>query len=387
MPPEPSPPETYFARAGRTREEELREQAEQCINSPIARAVLESLDGLVVVLNADRQIIAVNAALLEALREEGLEDPLGMRWGEASHCVHAPEGPDGCGTSRACRYCGAALAIQAAQESHGKVEGECRMTIRRGGKLEAREFQLKATPLRLPFGEVLVPVFHDVSDRNRREILEAAFLHDLSNTLSALSCWSDMMKIGAIDAASAAARIVDISAQLSTVVDHQRLLLQAEKGLLRVEASAMETGAFLDALRSSLAANPQAMAKGLSVAVRAGSERTVRTDPTLLIRILSNMGINAIEAALPGDAITLAWNGRGFSVHNPGFIPEEIALQIFQRSFSTKARTGRGLGTYSMKILGENVLGGSVGFRTSPEAGTEFFIQLPGPASEVPAGH
>jgi len=70
-------------------------------------------------------------------------------------------------------------------------------------------------------------------------------------------------------------------------------------------------------------------------------------------------------------------DGRArFEVHNPGVIPDDVALRIFQRSFSTRGGKGRGLGTYSMKILGENVLGGSVGFQSDPAAGTAFHLDL-----------
>jgi sensor histidine kinase regulating citrate/malate metabolism len=58
-------------------------------------------------------------------------------------------------------------------------------------------------------------------------------------------------------------------------------------------------------------------------------------------------------------------------------IPEKVALRIFQRSFSTKAKKGRGIGTYSMKLFGERYLGGKVGFETNEEKGTMFFIELP----------
>ena len=51
---------------------------------------------------------------------------------------------------------------------------------------------------------------------------------------------------------------------------------------------------------------------------------------------------------------------------------------MFQRSFSTKAARGRGFGTYAMKVLGETVLGGKVGFTASWEEGTRFHIELPG---------
>lgn len=66
-----------------------------------------------------------------------------------------------------------------------------------------------------------------------------------------------------------------------------------------------------------------------------------------------------------------------FSVHNPGPIPEEVQAQLFQRSFSTKEGRGRGIGLYSVKLLTERYLGGSVNFHSSPEAGTTFTVTLP----------
>jgi sensor histidine kinase regulating citrate/malate metabolism len=50
-------------------------------------------------------------------------------------------------------------------------------------------------------------------------------------------------------------------------------------------------------------------------------------------------------------------------------------MQVFMRSFSTKG-VQRGLGTYSMKILGEQYLGGKVDFETNPKNGTTFYIDL-----------
>jgi sensor histidine kinase regulating citrate/malate metabolism len=56
---------------------------------------------------------------------------------------------------------------------------------------------------------------------------------------------------------------------------------------------------------------------------------------------------------------------------------EDIQLQIFNRSFSTKA-ADRGLGTYSMKILTEKYLKGKIYFTSKPETGTSFIIEIPG---------
>jgi sensor histidine kinase regulating citrate/malate metabolism len=55
---------------------------------------------------------------------------------------------------------------------------------------------------------------------------------------------------------------------------------------------------------------------------------------------------------------------------------KDVQLQLFQRSFSTKGK-GRGLGTYSIKLLTENYLKGKVRFETRRESGTTFFIKIP----------
>ena len=66
-----------------------------------------------------------------------------------------------------------------------------------------------------------------------------------------------------------------------------------------------------------------------------------------------------------------------FAVHNTEVMPEEVQLQVFQRSFSTKGQPGRGIGTYSMKLLGERYLGGKVSFTSQPSEGTTFRLAIP----------
>jgi sensor histidine kinase regulating citrate/malate metabolism len=57
-------------------------------------------------------------------------------------------------------------------------------------------------------------------------------------------------------------------------------------------------------------------------------------------------------------------------------MPRSVQLQVFNRSFSTKG-AGRGLGTYSMKLLTERFLGGRVWFTSTREAGTTFYASYP----------
>ena len=69
-------------------------------------------------------------------------------------------------------------------------------------------------------------------------------------------------------------------------------------------------------------------------------------------------------------------SGSAFHVHNPGSIPPSVAAHIFQPHFSSKGRS-RGFGTYAMRLIGENCLGGRVSFVTDVVAGTQFSIELP----------
>jgi signal transduction histidine kinase len=107
----------------------------------------------------------------------------------------------------------------------------------------------------------------------------------------------------------------------------------------------------------------------------------LNTDIGILVRVITNMVKNALEAIARGGTVKL-WaeddeSGCAFRVWNEGVIPDQIARQIFKRSFSTKQGRGRGLGTYSMKLLGEQHLGGKVSFTTSETEGTIFSITLP----------
>ena len=70
-----------------------------------------------------------------------------------------------------------------------------------------------------------------------------------------------------------------------------------------------------------------------------------------------------------------------FWVHNEAAIPEDVRLQIFRRSFSTKSVEGRGIGSYSARLIMERYLGGSLIFRSSEEEGTTFVVTLPAPAA------
>lgn len=87
---------------------------------------------------------------------------------------------------------------------------------------------------------------------------------------------------------------------------------------------------------------------------------------------------NALEASLPASTVTISSKRDKeivrFSVHNGTYMPRDVQLQLFQRSFSTKG-IGRGLGTYSMKLLGEKYLKGKLGSKVQNKMELHFLLK------------
>lgn len=181
--------------------------------------------------------------------------------------------------------------------------------------------------------------------------------------------------------------ILQLSDHLIAEIRSQRELTQAERGELPVSLIQIDTREFLEDISRLCAGHEVAAGRLLRVDERAAS-LSMRTDPSLLGRVIINLTKNALEATPEGGHVTLSCcadeGSVEFSVHNPACIPRDVQLQLFQRSFSTKG-SGRGLGTYSVQLLSEKYLSGRVAFETSDEAGTTFRARYPfalGPASE-----
>ena len=377
----PSGDGSCIAPAGRASAVEVAELAGLCHGDRLVQTVLEAVDNHAVVLNAQRQILAANRTLLEDLR---LDDPakyLGLRPGEALGCVHAKEGPDGCGSSRACQCCGTLLAVLATQQTGKAASGECLISTQRDGRWEAKEYAVRSVPLAVADHWVTLLTLQDISAKKRRETLERVFIHDLQDSLQGLRGWTVMLQAAGADATMIADRILDLAGTITANVESQARLLRAENGELVPAVRTVSPEHILDELWRSLGVSSTARLIRLPPPVNAS---LIRTDPEILCRILRKMVLNALEA-LPLGGQAQIWHERrsgraAFVVQNPGCMPPEIADRIFHRSFSTKPGQGWGLGTYGMKLLGETVLGGKVGFTTNWAEGTRFYIELPADA-------
>ena len=365
---------TFFAPAKRSSDLDLRLEAEQCMANPVACFLMESMDGLVLILDGNRQVLATNDRVRDVVGST--VDPMGHRPGELFGCIHHHEGTAGCGTSAACAHCGAVAAILEVQRTGRAVEGECLLTLRSGEHTQSAEFELAASPLQVGPHTFIVVVLHDQSANKRREALERLFYHDVANLMQGIRGWADLLASGSTTPGTAQ-KLAHLTDLLDRELRSHRAMAQAEQGELQPNLRVVLPQEILRDVRDLL--TNHALAGNRNLRVLPVPEAQLHTDPELLSRVVRNMAVNAMEASAPGETITLSAlleeRAVRFQVHNQGEIPQEYRSQIFQRSFSTKGSSGRGLGTYAMKLFGENVLGGQVGFETSAE-GTAFWIRL-----------
>ncbi len=372
---------TQFAPAERSGAEELRLQSEMFQRESFFIEVMRFLPDIVLILNENRQIVYANDTALSTARAPELLSALGLRPGEALRCKHAGTSEGGCGTTRFCRYCGAVNAVLKSQAGTKAVE-ECRITVDRNGQEEAMDLRVWACPFRSGNEIFTFFVAADIADEKRKHFLERIFLHDIMNTATALRGFSELVQGGFLadcDKADFLQRISLLSNRIIDEINAHRQLIAAESGELKTDFKELDSLVFLRDLFRSYN-RPDILDQRRLALDESGAAAVLTTDATLLGRVVGNMTKNAIEASTPGETVTMGARVEGdrvaFWVHNPTYMPENIRLQVFQRSFSTKG-AGRGLGTYSMKYLTEKYLGGSIGFTSTETEGTTFTAVYP----------
>lgn len=373
--------DSHFASPLRTGAAELQREIETVLASPVIQVLLESVSGMVAILDANRQVVAMNDGLMAVL---GIEDPylvLGLRPGEALECLHANDCPGGCGTSAHCATCGAAVAIVSCLGLETAQERTCALTTLRDGLPVETCLLVRASPVEISGDRYVFLFLRDVTAEWYRAALEKTFFHDIRNFLGSLTSASSLLSCGYQDP-----DLIDLvrrSAQrIASEVSIQATLRSADAGAFNTTRTVVDADTVLDELATIYRVHP--LARNRTIRVRESEETvTLATDLSLLLRVLGNMMTNALEATDPGGHVEVRCEARegriDLCVWNGRFIEDDVALRIFQRHFSTKAGEGRGLGTYSMKLFGEQILGGNVSFTTSRETGTEFRLSLPAP--------
>jgi K+-sensing histidine kinase KdpD len=368
--------ETFFASPERADLKKLQSQNTLFKNNETLVNITDSVSQMLVVLNKERQIVYANKQFCELLLLSD-SDYLGKRVGEALNCIHSNQTSGGCGTTEFCSKCGAANAILEAQHGVRSVK-ECRISADNN---ESLDLKVSATPYSAQGELFTVFVITDISSEKRKQIFERVFFHDVLNSAGGISGLSSILpEIEDPNEVSELAKLIQSASEhLINEITAQKQLSAAENGELNLDIKDFETIFLLQQIADLYSKHE--ITQGKFISIDKNSEKfSLKTDPTLLKRVLGNMLKNALEASLPASKVTLSAVKKGdaavFSVHNQNYIERDAQLQLFKRSFTTKG-VGRGLGTYSMKLFGEKYLKGKVSFESNPTEGTTFYITLP----------
>ncbi len=368
---------TKLASAQRAAPQDINRQTRLIADQKLLGVLPDAVPCILMVVNQHRQIVFANERLLDLLPPEQRQaGVLGRRPGEVLGCVHAFENDEGCGATESCGFCGAVNAMPTGLHGGARVE-ECRMTRANG---EALDLRVWTTPLALEGEPFTVFAALDISHEKRRQALERIFLHDIGNVASGLKWYTELLEKGnAGKSGEFHDALGQLSRELLDEIDSQRTLVRAESGELVLTPERLGTRQLLQEAVELYRHHPVSHERHLRIDPDA-KDIAVTSDRTLLSRVLCNLIKNALEACRAGQTVTVGCSRPGdgieFWVHNPGVMPRPVQLQVFQRSFSTKG-TGRGLGTYSIKLLTERYLHGRVSFTSTPEEGTTFKVHYP----------
>lgn len=259
----------------------------------------------------------------------------------------------------------------------------CSFRCKWNSKIEL-DLQLHVAPIRAGRRRYTIVSVKDVTIDRRHEALESIFSHDLLNTVNRLLGMATALQDMKRESGGLEKRftdgIVEATKDLVSELRNQRQLLKANVGKLEAPPEEIAVKDILDTLRRMFWAWPLSRNRKLVVG-NASSKFLIKTNYSLLKQVLENMLKNALEASRDGDQITVDCTIRPpfvtFGIHNPTVIPEEVRKKIFVPFFSTKGGENHGIGTFSMKLLGEKYLGGSVRILSRDSMGTVCLLTIP----------
>ncbi|MCF6177419.1 MAG: PAS domain-containing sensor histidine kinase [Victivallaceae bacterium] len=369
---------SQFADPAREAAGRINQQVAVINDVPMIHQLVDLVPDAFLILNEQRQIVFCNKTFADVLNLTDYSDVYGLKPGEALNCIHAGLAEGGCGTTEHCVYCGAVNSILNSQDDHTKPKSaECNIMR---NKNSAMNFRVWAKNLTVDEEDYTIFIARDISDAKRRSILEHIFFHDILNTAGGIQGVVSLLDRADEDKLNELIDLVNSASEtLIEEIKAQKDILAAESGELKVQSTILNTLNMLNAVYKIYIKHEVALDRNIKIAEDAASV-DLKSDPRLIKRIIGNMLKNALEASADDETVTIGVRqqpeGVEFWVHNSNVMPDEAKMQVFKRSFSTKGN-GRGLGTYSIKLLGEKYLKGKVSFESEEDKGTIFSFTLP----------
>ena len=213
----------------------------------------------------------------------------------------------------------------------------------------------------------------------------ASVAHEVGSPLSTILGWA---RLGADDprlseAQRQQARVVAVQCERISRILRRLVTIarppESQARHVRLGEVVGEVVAFLE---------PECRRHGVRVRVESDPEAQVFADRDVLVQLILNLSLNALQAQPGGGLIVIAVRAAAhgkatLEVRDTGpGVPRELADRIFEPFFSTRhAGGGTGLGLAIVAAIAQD-LGGSVAVCDAPEGGACFRVEL-GPRVRV----
>jgi nitrogen-specific signal transduction histidine kinase len=361
----------------RANDETIAEQKNFFLNNNSSTYLLDKVPDVVLILNENRQIVFSNDNLLNLVGVDFANEIYGKRPGEVFNCIHSNENLLGCGSTEFCKQCGAFKAIINSINGKKDVQ-ECRIIQNDTGL--AFDLRVFSSPISIEGRSFILFSIVDISNEKRREVLERTFFHDIINTAVGIKSIMELLEMELPEEHSEYRNLIKASStKLLEEINAQRQLIAAENSSLNLDYREISTKDIINEVVNLV--KYYNISENIRINIDDNLEDVrIVTDKALMGRVITNLMKNAIEAEYPKGEVTIGCETENEKVHfwikNITVMPKEVQLQLFQRSFSTKG-FGRGIGTYSVKLLTEKYLGGHVDFSSNEEQGTIFNVYFP----------
>jgi hypothetical protein len=133
-------------------------------SNDILRTVLDAMPSAVLVVDGDVRIIDANRAAHDLIRLTGHTDQAPMRAGEALHCLHAFDHPEGCGRSAACADCVIRGAVQDAMAGQHSFRRRIRLQLHLEDRIQDAYFQVTVSGFCYQGRDLVLLVLEDISE-------------------------------------------------------------------------------------------------------------------------------------------------------------------------------------------------------------------------------
>lgn len=328
------------------------------------KKVMEDSNATIVVVDENLRILYVN--------DTPVAKEVALCPGDLIKCNNAVSAPKGCGSHENCKDCELRNMVNESVRTNKKMEIDADFLVDLNHSLSVHAV---STPYEYKGKTGSIVLLIDRTEQQRELMLERTFFHDLLNISGALKGLLDCVQHDNVQDIIPILR--DISSQLIDEVATQRDLIYAMNGLLKPKYEKFKANEVLENI-DALKRLAREMHHVEVVTESTVTDEKVESDKTLVNRVLFNMLKNAYEAS-PNSVVTFKISTTDeqvvYSVHNDAVIPEHVKSKIFIYGNSTKDAK-RGLGTYSMKLIGENFLKGKVWFESKEGLGTTFYFAL-----------